>query len=195
MTYLLLALVISLFGGTLVFRRLSRRHRGDALFYALGSAALTFAVTAGAAQLVWVIVRIPMGGDSSAREITLNLTTLVVGGLMLVGTAVITAGATLAGVRVGRELATQDPREADAPARLPETVAGVSLARLRQALTDQLDPDELHNLAFDLGVDLDSLGGTGKSGQIRELLEHLYRRGDLERLVALVRERRPDIQL
>jgi hypothetical protein len=74
-------------------------------------------------------------------------------------------------------------------------VAGVPLAALRQVLTSRLDRDELANLAFDLGVDIDSFPDHGQAGRVRELIEYLHRRGELERALTLVRERRPDITL
>ena len=37
--------------------------------------------------------------------------------------------------------------------------------------------DELHTVCFQLGVDIDDLGGVGQSGKARALVEYLYNRG------------------
>jgi hypothetical protein len=203
-TYIFLAFVLSLIeAGLIVYRFRARPNRTTTLLYATAAAILTFFVTVFVAQMVWGIVRSTIGGGGGGggvpnpdmAALTLNLSALTAGVTIILVTAVVTAGATLAGVRVGAGLGGQGGREGVQPAVLPTMVAGVSLASLRQALTERLDVEELANLAFDLGIDLDSLPDSGTSGRVRELLEYLYRRGELERLVALLRQRRPDIQL
>ncbi|MCW5852339.1 MAG: hypothetical protein KIT87_19855 [Anaerolineae bacterium] len=199
--YVWLALFLSVIEAALVaYRYRNDPGRGRMLFYAVGAGVLTFILITGLAQIVWRAVFLldtrPGGGaESPDRAIALNLTTLAAGVVVIVATGVVTAGATLAGVRVGRELNGRPGQPPFQPVTLPAQVAGVPLARLRQMLTDRLDTDELNNLAFDLGVDLDSLPPTGSSGRVRELLEYLHRRGELERVVAWVRERRPDVGL
>ncbi len=200
-TYVWLALLLSVIEAALVAYRFradpDQRRR---LYYAVGSGLLVFILITGLAQVVWRIVLLnseqPGGGAGGPnREITLNLTTLAAGALLIMTTGVVTAGATLAGVRVGRELNSPPGQPPLQPVTLPIEVAGVSLARLRQTLTERLDANELNNLAFDLGVDLDSLPPGSASGRVRELLEYLHRRGELERVVAWVREQRPDVGL
>ena len=200
-TYVRLALLISVIEVALVAYRLrAASARGRTLFYAVGSGLLTFILLMGLAQSVWGVVLLnagqPGGGAGGPnREFTLNVTTLVAGALLIMVTGVVTASATLAGVQVGRGLSAPSGDRSLQPVMLPTEVAGVSLARLRQTLTERLDANELNNLAFDLGVDLDSLPPASASGRVRELLEYWHRRGELERVVAWVRGQRPDIGL
>lgn len=196
-SYLVLALLISLVEAVFVWHRF--RHQPSQtrrLFYATGSGLLTFIITTGLAQVVWdVVKRQPIGGgEATSATYTLNATTLLAGIAIIAVTAVVTTGATLAGVRMGMAASGQGAGRSQ-PVTLPTQVAGIPLASLRQALTERLDREELANLAFDLGIDLDSLPDSGTSGRVRELLEYVYRRGELERLVMLLKQRRPDIQL
>lgn len=198
--YTWLALFMSVIEAALVaYRYRNDSAQGRMLFYAVGSGLLTFIVVTGLAQVVWAIIRASIGQPGASpgpiREITLNVTTLAAGIFMIVATGVVTAGATLAGVRVGRGLSSPSGAPPLEPVTLPAEAAGVPLARLRQMLTERLDPNDLKNLAFDLGVDLDSLPPGGKSDRVRELLEYLHRRGELERVVVWVREQRPDLGL
>lgn len=66
-------------------------------------------------------------------------------------------------------------------------------AGLRQLLTDRLDWEELRTLCSDLGVDFDSLRGEGKAARIRELVLYLERRQEVQRLIAWLRQNRPDM--
>ena len=53
----------------------------------------------------------------------------------------------------------------------------------------------MHTLAFDLGVDYESLGGAGKEARAREFLLYLDRRGRIPQLVDAVRKQRPKVPL
>ena len=66
---------------------------------------------------------------------------------------------------------------------------------LAQLLARRLNDEELQDLCFALGVDYASLGGVGKAAKARELVAHLARREALLRLVAWLREKRPDIKV
>lgn len=198
--YVWLALFMSVIEAALVaYRYRADPSRVRGLFYAVGSGLLTFILVTGLAQVVWRVVLLnigqPTAPESGDRALTLNLATLVGGAAMIVATGVVTAGATLAGVSVGRGVQPAPAEPSREPVTLPVEVDGVPLARLRQMLTERLDPNELNNLAFDLGLDLDSLPPAGTGGRVRELLEYLHRRGELERVVAWVRQQRPDIEL
>ncbi|MFN8474613.1 MAG: CHAT domain-containing protein [Anaerolineae bacterium] len=65
---------------------------------------------------------------------------------------------------------------------------------LRQAMTDRMSTDEVEALCFDLGIDVDNLGGDTKSAKIRELIQYMQRRGRLDDLTAQLAKQRPDIQ-
>lgn len=52
--------------------------------------------------------------------------------------------------------------------------------------------DEIDGLAFDVGIDPESLGGETKAARARELVTAARQQGRLERLVEVCREFRPD---
>jgi hypothetical protein len=58
-------------------------------------------------------------------------------------------------------------------------------------INNSFNEEELKTLAFELGVDYDSLSGEGKSGKARELVGYVERRAQLPALVAAVRQARP----
>ncbi|MCU0519776.1 MAG: GTP-binding protein [Anaerolineae bacterium] len=64
--------------------------------------------------------------------------------------------------------------------------------RLRQALVERFDIDELRTLCYDLGVDFEALDGLGKAGKSRELVAFLERRERLDELARVGRLHRPD---
>ncbi len=198
--YLILAFILSLIEAGLVAYRYRRHPQPTTmLFYATGAFFLAFILMAGLAQVVWSVVRTategqPGGGGGSNAAFTLNTTTLLAGLGIIAVTAVVTTGATLAGVQVGRGLASPGGAP-PTPVRLPETIDGLPLARLRQALSDRVDEQELANLAFDLGIDLDSFPDDGHVGRVRDLLVYLHQRGELPKLVAALRQQRPDLTL
>ncbi len=74
-----------------------------------------------------------------------------------------------------------------------EAQSGQETARLRQLLTDRLDLEELRTCCADLGIDFDNLQGEGKVARIRELILYLERRQEVQRLIAWLRQNRPDI--
>jgi len=71
--------------------------------------------------------------------------------------------------------------------------ASYDLPRLLDLLVTSFNLEELHTLAFDLGVDYESLGGAGKEARAREFLLHLHRRGLIPQLVAAARKQRPNV--
>ena len=66
---------------------------------------------------------------------------------------------------------------------------GSSLATLIVAAFSR---DEIDGLAFDVGIDPESLGGETKATRARELVTAARQQGRLERLVEVCREFRPD---
>jgi len=68
-------------------------------------------------------------------------------------------------------------------------------AYLRQFVVDHFSFDELRDLAFDLGIDYESLPHGTVQQFARELIAHLKRRNQLHSLVEEVVRRRPDHRL
>jgi hypothetical protein len=66
---------------------------------------------------------------------------------------------------------------------------------LRQMFHAAFDLAELRTLCYDLGVDYEDLGdaGVGKQERVTRLLEHLHRRRRTDRLLALLRQERPQL--
>jgi hypothetical protein len=71
--------------------------------------------------------------------------------------------------------------------------ASYDLPRLLDLLVQHFSLEELHTLAFDLGVDYESLAGAGKEARAREFLLYLNRRGLIPQLVAAARKQRPNV--
>jgi DNA-binding NtrC family response regulator len=69
----------------------------------------------------------------------------------------------------------------------------VDLSKTRRYLVEHFNESELRNLCFDLRVDYESLGGTGKGDKARELIGYYERRGLLHVLVEACRQRRPNL--
>jgi hypothetical protein len=69
----------------------------------------------------------------------------------------------------------------------------VTNQRLRQLLVEHFDESELRDLTFDLNVDYENLGGSGKSDKARALIGYLKRRGRLEELITLAQRRRSHV--
>jgi hypothetical protein len=78
----------------------------------------------------------------------------------------------------------------------------VDRRNLRLALESHFSLDEMKTLCTDIQsdleaagnnerLDLESVGGEGKSGKARELVAHLERRGQLAYLEAAIRRARP----
>ncbi len=60
-------------------------------------------------------------------------------------------------------------------------------------LDTYFDKDELRDLCFDLDIDFEDLEGTAQTHKARELVEFYARRGELDRLEAIVKEERPHL--
>ena len=69
----------------------------------------------------------------------------------------------------------------------------IPTSKLRQILVDYFSESELHNLAFDLGVDYENLPGKSKGDKGRELITFLDHRGRLAELIRMIRQVRPDM--
>ena len=65
------------------------------------------------------------------------------------------------------------------------------LLTLRHNLNAYFNSSELMSLCFDLGIDIEELGGSNKSDTVRNLISMMQRHGRLEELVELVRQQRP----
>jgi hypothetical protein len=66
------------------------------------------------------------------------------------------------------------------------------LARLRQFIQDHYSLDELHTLCFDMGFEYEDLPGETRSAKARELVDHMRRRDQLDRLIGILRQTRAD---
>jgi hypothetical protein len=62
-------------------------------------------------------------------------------------------------------------------------------------LVSSFSDSELKELAFDLGLDIEQLGGKAKSERALELIGYFERRGDLAKLQAAVQKVRPNATL
>lgn len=62
---------------------------------------------------------------------------------------------------------------------------------LRKGLSEQFKLDELASLCADLGIDFENLGGEGKDGKARELVDYCRRRNWLDNLLAMCEQLRP----
>ncbi len=87
-----------------------------------------------------------------------------------------------------RQYARQEPAQPALP-----TPSGAELARIRHALVDSFDLDELRTLCFDLGMDFESLPGQSKPAKAREMVNYWRNRRDLEKLTEAIRVERGDI--
>ena len=68
------------------------------------------------------------------------------------------------------------------------------LTQLREILIDHFDQEELKTLCFDLGIDYESLPGSGKANKARDLISALQRQGRLSELITFGQQERPHIQ-
>jgi hypothetical protein len=66
---------------------------------------------------------------------------------------------------------------------------------LRTALVQHYSDGELRTLCADLGIDYESLPGSGKVDKARELVAYAQRHGRLEELLTTVRHERPHVSL
>ncbi len=69
--------------------------------------------------------------------------------------------------------------------------ADISPRDLREILDQFFNEEELLDLCFDLNVEYESLGGSGKGGKSRELIKNTQRHGRYYDLVELCRRARP----
>lgn len=69
----------------------------------------------------------------------------------------------------------------------------VSLKKLKQSLNNIFSVDELRELCFDLGVDYDNLSGSRKTDKIIDLIAYFERRQNLDELISVCRELRPNL--
>jgi hypothetical protein len=67
------------------------------------------------------------------------------------------------------------------------------LSTLHHFIVEQFDLEELRTLCFELGVRFDDLRGEGLTAKARELLLHLGRRGQLDRLLAALQQHRSEL--
>ena len=72
-------------------------------------------------------------------------------------------------------------------------VERLSLSVLHDLLSDRFSDEELRTLCLDLHVDYDDLPALGKSNKARELLTYLARRSQLEKLLTVGQQTRPDV--
>ncbi|MAT98678.1 MAG: hypothetical protein CL608_16165 [Anaerolineaceae bacterium] len=69
----------------------------------------------------------------------------------------------------------------------------VYLKNTYQLIDQYFDMEEIRTFCFELHIDYDSLRGEGKSAKVRELILVLSRQARLPDLIALAREKRPNI--
>ena len=87
------------------------------------------------------------------------------------------------GIAIGRSSSAsvvQGP--ADAARRISRGGQDPDVAELYQLLIQRFNLQELQDLCFDLGVDFEDLGGTGRKAKARELVQYMQRRGRLDAL-------------
>ncbi len=95
----------------------------------------------------------------------------------------------------GRIFQTWIRQYAQLPQADPPQLAsnGADLARIRHALVDSFDLDELRTLCFDLGMDFETLPGQSKPAKAREMVNYWRNRQDLTRLTEAIRLERGGI--
>jgi hypothetical protein len=80
-----------------------------------------------------------------------------------------------------------------APNRTAENVEHAYLVKLAEILNTRFSLSELNTLAFYLSIDLDELPGEVKRRKAEELVKYLNRHQRLDELVAIGKQKRPDI--
>lgn len=68
------------------------------------------------------------------------------------------------------------------------------LSRLKEAVADAFNLNELHSLCLELAVDYDTISGSEKIGKVTNLILYYVQQQRLEELVGLLREVRPYLQ-
>lgn len=95
-------------------------------------------------------------------------------------------------IETGLELLSQrSTNRATAALRISPLESESELAKLRQKIADLFNEDDVKNICFDLGVDYDALSGDNKIAKIRELISHMKRRGELQKLIEKCIKERP----
>lgn len=74
-------------------------------------------------------------------------------------------------------------------------VPHVTPPALRELLSQRLDMEEIATLCHDLGIDPDDLRGNTRGAKVLSVIQHLERRRSLPKLLAWVRQYRPDIEI
>ncbi|MFL7837160.1 MAG: hypothetical protein ACK2T4_05690 [Candidatus Promineifilaceae bacterium] len=136
-------------------------------------------------------------GDKKAAETAeekgLSHTTINVQGNYYAGDQISTGDITNSeGIAIGRGASANVAKGASPAGAAGGTVPGAELdARVvYQSIVDQFDLAEIQELCFDLKVEFEDLGGSGRKGKARELVKYMERRGRLGELDAWVRELR-----
>ncbi len=70
----------------------------------------------------------------------------------------------------------------------------MNLPKLLDLTSLHFSEDELKTLCFELGVEFEDLGGVGKTGKARELIQFCRRNDKLQELVAALHAKRPDAE-
>jgi Archaeal ATPase. len=79
-------------------------------------------------------------------------------------------------------------------ASYPVDFQGYDQVKLLQRITSYFSLDEMRTLCFNLEIDMDDLGGEGKTGKARELILYMSRRtSGLDMLVGEIRRERPNL--
>ncbi|MCI0731530.1 MAG: hypothetical protein L0332_33040 [Chloroflexi bacterium] len=68
-----------------------------------------------------------------------------------------------------------------------------ALENLRQKISAHFNVEELKNLCQDMNITHENLGGEGREGQVRELIDYCGRHGRIETLIAECKRRRPNV--
>lgn len=80
-------------------------------------------------------------------------------------------------------------------ARSPIVADPEMVVMVQHALTGFFDSGELHQLAFELGIDFENLPGNRKEDKAREMVLFVDRRGQLEMLVRHIQSMRPNLSI
>ena len=82
-------------------------------------------------------------------------------------------------------------------ARLVELIEGLctkddlDLVYLRKLLVEYFSLEEVRDICFEIRVRYEDLPGETKNAKVRELVQYLYRRGQLQKLIAVAKRDRP----
>jgi hypothetical protein len=92
-------------------------------------------------------------------------------------------------------LLTLDEKAASIPPTINTEKAKTILPILRKLINSYFDQEEIADLSFDMGIDLQNItaANANKGGQIRDLLSYADRHDRLAELIATAQEHRPQI--